>query len=45
MEKCFARRFALGPVLFSGYMNEPDNIQRMPITFTGDINLGETHVP
>ena len=33
MEECFAWRFALGPVLFSGFMNDPANIQRMPTTF------------
>lgn len=45
MEEHFAWTFALGPVLFSGFVNGPDNIQRMPITFAGDVNLGETHVP
>lgn len=44
MEECIAWRFALGLVLFSGFINDPDNIQGMPITSAGDINLGETHI-
>lgn len=26
----------MGPILFSGFINDPDNIQRVPITFAGD---------
>lgn len=34
----------LGPVLFSSFSNDPDNMQKLSITFVGDINLEETHV-
>lgn len=35
---------SLGPVLFSGFSNGPDNTPKLPITFVCDINLRETHV-
>lgn len=45
MEECFAWRSAWVPVVFSGFINSPGNIQKMSVTFAGATNLGETHVP
>lgn len=30
---------SLGSVLFSSFSNDPDNMQKLPISFVGDINL------